>query len=449
MSDVRRSRKWQRITLITLLTGYAGYYVCRSNLSVAGPLLLGEFASAGLTKEHLGTIASVGVLFYAGGKIVNGVLSDYFGGRRLFLLGMFASVLATVLFGFAGMAAFIAIWAANRFFQSMGWVALVKVSSRWYPVRVHATMLGILSMSFLAGDALVRFYLGTLIENGIGWRGVFFVAAATLTAIAMASVFFLKSSPGDVGLEESPANERNVYGDAGNKDRPDSILGLIVPLASSLSFWLVCVLNFGLTFIRETLTFWAPTFLTEAVGMSAGSAAKFSLCVPAIGAVAALSAGVLSDRMGGKHGRVVVPSLVMLIGSAAALAAMPMEGNPWIAVTMLSAASFFLIAPYSFLSGVMALDFGGKRGASTAAGLSDSAGYCGAILSGWFVGWTAQWFGWSAVFGLLAVAAVASLLVAVGYWIRQEYKTSRKVDDGDGSLELPDAANRALETDAT
>lgn len=430
MNQAGRERTWRRITLTTLLVGYAGYYVCRSNLSVAGPLLLEEFESIGLTKEHLGTIASVGVLFYAGGKIFNGVLSDFFGGKRLFLLGMSASVLATVAFGLTGgMTAFVAIWAVNRFFQSMGWVALVKVSSRWYPVQVHATVLGILSMSFLAGDALVRFYLGSLIEGGLGWRGVFFVSAATLTAIAVASLVFLKSSPGEVGLEEPPANEDNVYGESGNDDRPQNLSDLIGPLVSSYSFWLVCTLNFGLTFMRETLTFWTPTFLTETVGLAPGAAAKFSLFVPAIGAVAALSAGVLSDRLGGRHGRVVVPSLVLLIGSTLLLVIVPMGGRPVLAVSLLCAASFFLIAPYSFLSGVMALDFGGKRGASTAAGLSDSAGYTGAILSGWFVGWTAERYGWTAVFALLAAAAVASLAVATVYWIRQERTEQGKAAD--------------------
>src|SRR5664279_5364162 len=36
--------RWQAITFITLWVGYAGYYVCRSNLSVAGPLLQKELA---------------------------------------------------------------------------------------------------------------------------------------------------------------------------------------------------------------------------------------------------------------------------------------------------------------------------------------------------------------------------------------------------------------------
>ncbi|MCH7687308.1 MAG: MFS transporter, partial [Planctomycetes bacterium] len=227
---------WQRITLVTLLTGYAGYYVCRSNLSVVTPLILNEFADVGITKRDIGSIASLGVFLYAIGKINNGILVDMLGGRPLFILGMFASVLCTVLFGLSsGMTAFLVIWACNRFFQSMGWVSVVKTASRWFPFHRHATVMGILSMSFLAGDAAVRFYLGALMDWGLGWRGVFFVSAATLGAIAVVTLFTLKSSPQDIGADEPEANPINVYGDKEHTPPHKSVRRLLAPLLSSTS----------------------------------------------------------------------------------------------------------------------------------------------------------------------------------------------------------------------
>src|SRR5262252_574621 len=99
MHDARTTR-WQRITIATLFVGYAGYYVCRSNLSVVTPLLLLQDGSGtGLRKEDVGVIASAGVLLYAGGKVTNGLLADFLGGKVLFLGGMAASVVCTTLFG--------------------------------------------------------------------------------------------------------------------------------------------------------------------------------------------------------------------------------------------------------------------------------------------------------------------------------------------------------------
>src|SRR5262249_49109877 len=80
-------RRWQSAPAPVLLAGCAGSYVCRSTLSVAAPLLLAD-PQAGLDKPGLGAIISAGVLAYAAGKVTNGVLADFLGGRIAFLGGM-------------------------------------------------------------------------------------------------------------------------------------------------------------------------------------------------------------------------------------------------------------------------------------------------------------------------------------------------------------------------
>ena len=50
----------------------------------------------------------------------------------------------------------------------------------------------------------------------------------------------------------------------------------------------------------------------------------------------------------------------------------------------------------------------------------DSAGYFGAILSGYGIGALAQRLGWYAVFIGLAVVALITLVAAVFYWRYQE-----------------------------
>ena len=420
MDDTKLNR-WQYITMATLFTGYAGYYICRSNFSVATPLILTEFKDAGIDKAAIGGVASTGVMLYALGKITNGLLADFVGGRLLFIGGMVASVMCTVAFGMsAGLAAFTVIWAINRYVQSGGWVSLVKVSSRWFPLRRYATIMGVLSMSYLLGDAFARGYLGLFLELGVGWRGLFFIAAGTVGAIALVSLFTLKGSPQEVGLKEPNASAANVYGVAGNAPVPPSFGKLIGPLLASPVFWLCGTLNFGLTLIRETFNFWSPTFLTEVTGASNSQAAIGSMVFPLVGAVSAFSAGALSDRFDGRHGRVIFPSIVLLTVALCVLAFANMENKYYVALVLLSSVSFFLIAPYSFLSGVIAMDLGGKQGSSTTAGLLDSAGYLGAIVSGWGIGKIAEEYGWSAAFGFLAGVCGITAIVAAVYWIHQE-----------------------------
>jgi OPA family glycerol-3-phosphate transporter-like MFS transporter len=179
-------------------------------------------------------------------------------------------------------------------------------------------------------------------------------------------------------------------------------------------------LSIGLTLIRETLNFWIPTYLVEVTGLSKGAAAQCSMFFPLLGSPAVLLGGFATDQTRGQHGRIVVPSLVGLVAITALLSILDLDGQAVLAVALLSAIALFMMAPYSFLTGVMALDLGGKRGSATAAGLIDSAGYLGAIASGFGVGAIAERWGWRTAFGALAVTAGITAIVGLVYWVRQE-----------------------------
>jgi OPA family glycerol-3-phosphate transporter-like MFS transporter len=426
MSD-QRTIRWQKIILGTLFVGYAGYYICRSNLSVTTPLLLQDFAGTGITKTRIGAIASLGVLLYAVGKISNGLLADFLGGRLLFLLGMVLSVACTLVFGLGdSILVFTVIWAINRYVQSMGWGSLVKVVARWYPVSFHATIMGVLAVSYLLGDAFARYYLGFFMLRGVGWRSIFFISAGTLGAIAFVSFFTLRANPQEVGGQEPPANPANLFGKDGNLPQPESVGRLLRPLLTSWVFWLVCLMNAGLTLIRETFNFWIPTYLTEVGGLDAGTAAQYSLLFPLIGAASVFVAGAASDWLAGKRSRIMLPSLVLLTVTLWLLSTASLNGRPLPALVLISAVSIFLLAPYSFLSGVLALDLGGKRGSSTAAGLIDSAGYLGALPSGYGIGSLAEHHGWPTAFAALAVTAGLTALVATVYWVLQDLPFAKR-----------------------
>ncbi len=81
--------RWQVLTVALMLVGYSGYYLCRSDFSVALPLIADELAARGLAPDfvriRLGAIASLGVMAYAAGKFPAGAISDFFGASATFL----------------------------------------------------------------------------------------------------------------------------------------------------------------------------------------------------------------------------------------------------------------------------------------------------------------------------------------------------------------------------
>lgn len=405
MSDTWRDGR--ATTFGALFVGYAGYFVCRSVLPVAQPFILDEYASAGVDKEFMGWVGTAGVASYMVGKLVTGSLADRLGGRLLFIAGMFGSAAATFVFGLVGFALFATVWVVNRFFQSAGWGALVQVVSRRFPPVSHATVMGLLSMSFLFGDALARLYLGSLLGAGVGWRGLFTAAALTLAAVGFSCAIALSRKVEAVEAVAATADQED-WG------------GAVKRLARTPAFWLVCALSGGMTLLRETFNYWTPTFLNEFVGMTKGGAAAGSAVFPVCGALSAVLAGYASDRWRGRRGPVIVVALGGLAVVLVAVALAPLAGNPSLALGLLAAAAFLLTGPYSFCAGVLALDLGGKRGAATAAGLIDAAGYLCALYSGAGVGAVAQRAGWSAAFLTLAGVAAMTALAGLVYSLAAE-----------------------------
>ena len=183
-----RFTAWHATTIALLALGYSGYYFCRSNLSVVLPDLIHDLAQHGVTvsqaQVRLGFIASAGTMAYAVGKFISGSLADLFGGKRNFVGGMAGSILFTILFVLSGgFPLFTLAWVGNRLFQSTGWVGLVKVSSRWFSYSTYGTVMAVLSLSYLFGDAACRWIMGQLMAFGLGWRGVFMAGAGSLALL--------------------------------------------------------------------------------------------------------------------------------------------------------------------------------------------------------------------------------------------------------------------------
>lgn len=417
--------RWQKTTLVTLTVGYAGYYFCRTNLSVATPLILEEFQSRGLGKAEIGLVVSAGVFLYAVGKLVTGALCDFVGGRRMFLLGMVLSVLATVLFGLStGLATFLMAWSFNRLVQSMGWGALVKIASAWFPPERMGTIMGILALSYLFGDAVAKLALGQLLVLGLGWRGIFFSSAVILAVIALGTGMVLKASPVEVGEAEPRASAANLYGERGNESRPESLADLLLPLLRSPAFILVCVMSFGLTVLRETFNFWTPTYLVEAAGLSQGDAARWSGAFPFFGGLSILVAGYLSDRLfAGKRGPVMFLFLLPAVGCLLGLAALGSSPGATLPVLLIALIGFLMIGPYAFLSGAISVDLGGKKASSTAAGVADAVGYFGSVVSGWGIGQVATQWGWGPAMSLLAVVGGLTVITSGFYWWQHDRVT--------------------------
>jgi OPA family glycerol-3-phosphate transporter-like MFS transporter len=416
-----------------MVVGYSGCYLCRSNFSVMLTSIADELVAAGLSPElariRLGQVATVGVLAYTVGKFVTGSIADFLGGRRNVLFGMFGSVLFTILFAVSGgLPLFTLAWFGNRAVQSLCWTGMVKITGRWFSYSTYGTAMGVISLSYLFGDAAARWFMSLLIELGLGWRDVFWAAAGVLLLLTIANWLWLKESPRDIGFEEPIANPLNVYGETtAEDDPPTSLRSLLVPLLTSPEFIVVCLLSLGLTLLRETFNLWTPTYFTEVVGSSPSQAAAQSAWFPLLGGASVLLAGWIGDRLG-PTGR----AAVILTGSALAgivmwaLASFDFTGSTIAAVALVALVGFLMLGPYSYLAGAISLDLGGKRGAATACGIIDGVGYLGGMLAGDSVARLSVAYGWTGAFRALACVAALTSVAAAVFLTIQRRKLARE-----------------------
>ena len=425
-SGSKRFTAWHAATALLLALGYSGYYFCRSDLSVVLPVLIRDLAQHGITPNEaqirLGFMASVGTVAYAFGKFFSGALADTGGGRRSFMGGMGGSIFFTIIFAVSGgFPIFTLAWIGNRLFQSQGWAGLVRVSSRWFSYSTYGSVMAVVSLSFLFGDAGCRWMMSQLMAHGVGWRGVFFFASGALAVLMVTNLLLLREAPEERGLPAPEVNPRNVYAREERADEEPASdgeragLGAILrPLLTSFPFWMVCALAFGTTMLRETFNLWTPTYFVQFAGLTASAAASRSALFPLCGGISVLLGGFLSDKLG-PNGR----NTLVVIGMTACtvclllMGRIPDHSGEWAPTILVALVGFMLLGPYSYLAGAMSLDFGGKHGSATAAGIIDGFGYMAGWLSGDTVARIAVAFGWRSAFVSLAGVSFLTALVAM------------------------------------
>ncbi|HWZ58094.1 MAG TPA: MFS transporter [Gemmatimonadaceae bacterium] len=427
--EARRMQRYQLGMVALMVVGYAGYYICRSDFSVALPLIIAELAARGATtpagaKIALGGVASVAVLAYALGKFASGALSDRIGGKPNFLGGMAGSILFTIVFALGGtIPIFTIAWVANRFVQSTGWVGMIALVSKWFPYSQYGTVMGVISLSYLLGDAASRAFLGVLITHGMGWRGCFLTAAAVLGVLGIINALWLRESPSTVGLP-APADSPTVLVGAGVGTDRLATTTVLRDLAGSPAFWIACVLSLGFTLMRETFNTWTPTYFTEALALPAGEAARESAWFPVLGAASVLIAGAASDRLGrGGRARIMFVGLLATMSLLLVLAHGSFGRSQVWPVVVVAATGFAMLGPYSYLAGAISLDFGGQRASATVCGLIDGVGYLGGVLAGDSMARVSVALGWRHAFDVLAaVAAAAAVAALIFVWHQREVR---------------------------
>jgi MFS transporter, OPA family, glycerol-3-phosphate transporter len=419
---------------------YAFLYMARYNLTVAQTAL-----GSHMSKESFGTIFGIGAWVYALSFLINGPMTDKFGGKKAILVSACGAAIANIAMGVVvyGVlksgwainltAVLSALYGLNMYFQSYGAVAIVKVNASWFHVRERGTFGGIFGILislglFFAFDwgATVVNATKAVIDTKLNWFQVilrsllsvegtsidqtwwvFFVPAGILLFFAILDLLIIRDTPGEAGLQ-------NIYtadASSGEDDKPFQLKEILVKILTNKILMIIAFIEFCTGVLRNGVMHWYKIYISEI--MKAGDSPllasyegvlkfmnnNWGLLLMLAGVFGGMVAGTMSDRLFRSRRGPVAAILYGAMFFAAVLMALVVNGNQVLMAIAVIAMSFCVIGTHGVLSGTSTMDFGGRRAAGTAVGLIDGFVYLGTGFQSLSLGYiTTHSWGWWPIF---------------------------------------------------
>lgn len=408
--------RWQ-VFAVTWLA-YAGLALTRKPFLVA-KLEIGPGTAIGLSETQLAWIDGAFLIAYAVGQFFWGIAGDRFGTRKIILIGILCSVVAAVAMGMSSTALALGVcFSIQGLCQSSGWAPLLKNVGSFFSQRERGVVLGLWCTNYAVGG-LVASVLAGFVGQWLGWRWAFFVPAGVFLVVGVLFFAFQRNRPEDVGLppiEEYHHEPASVVkrGDS-VEDEPEGSWKLIGQVLTNPMILLLGLAYFFLKPARYALLFWGPKYVNNRLGGGMGEAGFLSGMFELAGPISILLGGYLSDRIfGSRRMPVSILCLLLLAGTLFVMEELP--PTPFMLALGMFLVGFFVHAPDMLIGGLAAVDFGTRKGASTASGVINAFGSAGAVVGGVLPGFLILRWGWDGVFNGLALATVVALLLLLPKW---------------------------------
>lgn len=263
---------------------------------VAPAVMTSELMAAfGISAAGLGSLSASYYYSYVIMQIPTGVLADSWGPRKLLTAGGIVAGLGAILFSLATEY----LWAnIGRALiggsAGVGYVALLKLSSRWLPPRLYALAAGLALFFGVLGAVTAGVPLRLLID-AFGWRHTLFVSGLITLGFTLTSWWIVRDDPEVKGFKsygpQTPSESRS-----GAVSRPVSGLGTILRYRNT---WLLFLSPGGV--VGSILTFaglWGVPYLKAEFDLDPAKAAAVCSLMMICWAIGGPVLGGLSDRIG-------------------------------------------------------------------------------------------------------------------------------------------------------
>ena len=411
-----------RIFGITWLA-YAGFYLTRASFSVAKIGIL-EDPNLSLTTENMGVIDGLYLTAYAVGQFVWGMLGDKVGTRKIVLLGLLGSIIAGFAMGVSSvMLAFGVFALLQGLSQSTGWAPLAKNITNWFSLRERGVVMGWWATNYTIGGLIGAPFAGLMAIYFGGWRFAFFIPAIVLAVVMILFFLLQKNKPQDMGLppieeyhKEEPVSKGVSNDEIVSEPEEGSWKSIIEVIKNPMVIRLGAI-YFFIKPTRYAILFWGPLYISESLGTGMAESAFVNSAFFLAGPFSVLAAGYASDKIFQSRR---MPYCVISMFALAILLFffndLASVHSSLVSAGLLFSVGFLIYGPDSLVSATAAVDFGTRKGASTAAGVINGMGSIGAIAGGTIPGFFKDSWGWDGVFMFLSASVLIASILMISKW---------------------------------
>jgi len=343
----------------------------RTSLGVAGPQAAERL---GLSAGQLSTFVMLQLGVYAAMQVPTGILVDRFGPRRMLLVATIIMGSAQLLF--SQVESYPLALVARGLLgcgDAMTYVSVLRLVAGWFPARRYPVMVTVTSVVGMAGNVVATVPL-TFMLSGLGWGPTFAIAGGLSLAYALVLLRPAATAPYRAAESgDGPIGGRRVLAEVKHAWR--------LP-AGRLGFWIHLSTMAGPTVFA---VLWGYPYLTQGLGYAPARASSLLLLLVVGGLCGNLILGPVIARHPHIRGGFALVVASLCLTGWLTLILWP-GGRPpaWVVVAIVCV--FSIGGPASGIGFMLARDYNPAHRISTATGLVNVGGFCGAVVMVFAVG---------------------------------------------------------------
>ena len=389
-------------------------YITRLNFNA----VLAEIISIGvMSKTEAGLVGTGLFIAYGVGQLISGFLGDRIKPQLLIGFGLGLTSVCNLLMPMLdAVPLFVAVWAVNGFAQAMMWPPMVKLMTDHLDKNGYSKGCVMITASSQIATVAIYILLVPLCLRFLDWRGAFWIPSACAAVILVVWYFVYREIARRAAAEKGAVSEIASSGPASPVEiRSELSFGKMSVLAG-LAFILVAIVLQG--FLRDGLTSWTPTFLTEAFGLDTDSAIALNVLLPLFSIVALYSVGFLFRKF--FRNELTLSITLFAVGLVCCgVLSIFCERNAIVSLICAALITACMHGINLMLISYVPRHFGKYGKASTASGVTNAFTYVGSAASSYGFAALSDSLGWTKlvlVWGLVCLLGIAVLAINLKRW---------------------------------